>query len=438
MIRPEGLHVDNVVAEHLDPLPAHLNHGVAHNLGAGVHAHDDFGQQLKGGSGAQHEKGEEGQPESGTDKTRPPQSYAQSQGSAPPNPAPPAEPAGFAQLAGPAAPPAVPRRAGPRRLVFVGKLLIMLLTLGLLYHSVFAAPDTAAAWRALLASALLEDGPGRAPVLLALLLVPLNWGLEAWKWHRLARHLEPVSFGRSLRAVLVGLTLGFATPNRVGDYAGRILALKSARRLDALGAVFLGRYAQLVVTVLAGAAGLLFFVLKFYLNGYPAAGLGVTLAALALGAAVLLPLYRSRILLAVLTLLRPLRRFRRFLAVMPTYPAGALHALLAISALRYGVFCLQFLLLLRAYGTTAPPGPGLAAVAGTFFLKSLVPSLNALADVGVRELSATHLFGLLGQPALPVLSASLSLWVLNIALPSAAGLLLLPGLRVLRDKAAAR
>ena len=73
-------------------------------------------------------------------------------------------------------------------------------------------------------------------------------------------------------------------------------------------------------------------------------------------------------------------------------------------------------------------------MAGTFLLKSLVPSLNALADVGVRELSATHLFGLLGQSALPVLSASLSLWVLNIALPSAAGLVLVPGVRVLRQK----
>jgi hypothetical protein len=69
-------------------------------------------------------------------------------------------------------------------------------------------------------------------------------------------------------------------------------------------------------------------------------------------------------------------------------------------------------------------------------LKSLIPSLNALADVGVRELSATHLFGLLKQPALPVLSASLSLWVLNIALPSAAGLLFVLRLKVFRKKKA--
>jgi len=316
--------------------------------------------------------------------------------------------------------------------VLLAKIGVSLLTLGLLYHSVFGAPDTAAAWRRLVAATL--TGAGRGPVLAALALVPLNWGLEAWKWQRLARHLAPAhSFGRSLRAVLLGLTLGFATPNRVGDYAARILELPG-RRLDAVGAVFLGRYAQLVATVLAGGAGLLYFLLKFYLVGYPAAQAGVAVAAGLVGALALLPLYRSRLLLAALGLVRPLRRFRRCLAVMPTYSAAELHAVLGISGLRYAVFCGQFLLLLYAYGVRGGLGPVVAAVAGTFLFKSLVPSLNALADVGVRELSATHLFGLLGQPPLPVLSASLSLWVINIALPSALGLLLLPGLRVLRHK----
>lgn len=316
-------------------------------------------------------------------------------------------------------------------LAATGKLLVTALTLGLLWHSVFADAATAAAWRGLLASTL--TGQGRTPVLLALALVPVNWGVEAWKWWRLARHLEPVSFQRSFRAVLVGLTLGFVTPNRVGDYAGRIIELKS-RRLDALGAVFLGRFGQLVVTVLAGTTGLAYFLLTFYLQEYPATALGVVVAALLVNAAVLLPLYRSRLLLAVLMAIPPLRRFRRFLAVMPTYPVKAIHGVLALSGLRYGVFCLQFGLLLQAYGAHAPLGPGAAAIAGTFLLKSLVPSLNALADVGVRELSATHLFGLLGEPVLPVLSASLSLWVLNIALPSATGLVFVLRLKLFRKK----
>ncbi len=325
----------------------------------------------------------------------------------------------------------------------LGKLAVAALTLGLLYRAVFAAPDTAAAWRRLLAATFSGGAgatSGRGLVLAALALVPLNWGLEAWKWHRLARHLGPGQrFGGSLKAVLLGLTLGFATPNRVGDYAARLLLLPGRRRVAGVGAVFLGRYAQLVVTVLAGAAGLLFFGLKFYPVGYPAAQVTLVAAAVLLAGAALLPLYQARRLGARLAA-RGWRAWRlgrylgRCLAVLPTYSAGELHAVLALSAARYAVFCAQFGLLLAAYGVRAAPGPALAAVASTFLLKSLVPSLSALTDVGVRELSATHLFGLLGQPALPVLSASLSLWVLNIALPSALGLLLLPGLRVWRAR----
>ncbi|WP_019949511.1 lysylphosphatidylglycerol synthase transmembrane domain-containing protein [Hymenobacter aerophilus] len=315
--------------------------------------------------------------------------------------------------------------------VVAAKLGITLLTLGLLWHSLVDNEATAAAWRGLLARSL--GGQGRGPVLLALLLVPLNWGLESWKWWRLAQHLEPVSFRRSFRAVLVGLTLGFVTPNRVGDYAGRIMELKS-RRLDALGAVFLGRYCQLVATVAAGTLGLLYFGLRFYLNGYPAAQTGLVVLTLLINLAVLLPLYHSELLVAAVNSVKILRRFSRYLAVMPTYPARLLTEVLLISGLRYLVFGAQFGLLLLAYGVQAAVGPAAAAVAGTFLLKSLVPSLNALADVGVRELSATHLFGLLGQPALPVLSASLSLWVLNIAVPSAVGLIFVLRLKVLRKR----
>ncbi|WP_426492461.1 lysylphosphatidylglycerol synthase transmembrane domain-containing protein [Hymenobacter sp. 102] len=335
------------------------------------------------------------------------------------------KPQSYAQTAEPPAP------ARYKGWIVAGKLGITLLTLGLLWHSVVADAATAAAWRGLFTRTL--GGQGRGAVLAALLLMPLNWGLEAWKWWRLARHLEPVSFRRSFRAVLVGLTLGFVTPNRVGDYAGRIMELKS-RRLDALGAVFLGRYCQLVATVAAGTVGLLYFLLRFYLPGYPAAQVGVVVLTLLINIGILLPLYHSELLVAAVRAVKPLRRFSRYLAVMPTYPAPLLTRVLLISGLRYAVFCLQFGALLWAYGVQAAVGPALAAIAGTFLLKSLVPSLNALADVGVRELSATHLFGLLGQPVLPVLSASLSLWVLNIAVPSAIGLVFVLRLKILRKR----
>lgn len=307
----------------------------------------------------------------------------------------------------------------------LGKLLVTALTLWLLWQSVVADAATAAAWRGLITDAR------RGPALAALLLVPLNWALEAWKWWRLARLLEPVSYGRSFRAVLTGLTLGFVTPNRVGDYAGRLLELKN-RRPEALGAVFLGRYCQLIITLLAGSLGVLYFVGRYLGGEYPLVAAGLGLTALVGNALLLLPLYRSHLLLAAVLQWRPLRRLQRYTSNLPHYPASVLTQVLLLSGLRYAVFTAQFGLLLWAYGATAPLGAALAAIAGTFLLKSLVPSLNALTDVGARELSATHLFGLLGLPVLPVLSASLSLWVLNIALPSAAGLLFVLRLKVLR------
>ncbi|GAA4380423.1 lysylphosphatidylglycerol synthase transmembrane domain-containing protein [Hymenobacter koreensis] len=305
--------------------------------------------------------------------------------------------------------------------------MITALTLWLLYRSVVTDADTAAAWQGLLTSAR------RGPVLLALLLVPVNWGVEAWKWWRLAQYLEPVSFGRSFRAVLVGLTLGFVTPNRVGDYAGRILEMKN-RRPEALGAIFLGRYCQLLITVMGGSMGLLYFAALQIGAAYPTIIVGLGLTAVLVNALALLPLYRNRMLLQAVTQWRPLHRFRRYVADMPAYPPRVLSGVLALSGLRYAVFTAQFGLLLLAYGTTPPVGPAAAAIAGTMLFKSLVPSLNALMDVGARELSATYLFGLLGVPALPVLSASLSLWVLNIALPSAAGLGFVLQLKVFRKK----
>nr|WP_262907998.1 flippase-like domain-containing protein [Hymenobacter sp. 15J16-1T3B] len=358
-------------------------------MGARVDAHDNLGQ-IGQGSG-------------GEESSHSPQSYA-------------TKPRHAASAA---------RRRRLRPWVVAGKLAVTALTLWLLWQSVVADRATAAAWRGLLTDAQ------RGPALAALLLVPLNWALEAWKWWRLARHLEPVSYGRSFRAVLTGLTLGFVTPNRVGDYAGRLLELKN-RRPEALGAVFLGRYCQLVITLLAGSLGVLYFVMRYLGGQYPLVAAGLTLTAAVGNALVLLPLYRSRLLLTAVLQWRPLRRFQRYTANLPHYPAHVLHQVLLLSGLRYAVFTAQFGLLLWAYGATAPVGAALAAIAGTFLLKSLVPSLNALTDVGARELSATHLFGLLGLPVLPVLSASLSLWVLNIALPSAAGLLFVLRLKVLR------
>lgn len=58
-----------------------------------------------------------------------------------------------------------------------------------------------------------------------LFLMPLNWAIETAKWQLLLSGTVSQSFGDALKSVLAGLNTGFVTPNRIGEFAGRILLL---------------------------------------------------------------------------------------------------------------------------------------------------------------------------------------------------------------------
>ncbi|RDV11827.1 hypothetical protein DXT99_23875 [Pontibacter diazotrophicus] len=320
-------------------------------------------------------------------------------------------------------------------LLLIGKALVVLLTFYLLYYTVFTAPDAFLTWGSILRNAW--QSPLRFIVVLSAVLIPLNWGFEARKWQLLGQKIERMSFLRAYRAVMVGLTLGFITPNRLGDYAGRVLELKSQERLGAIGAIFIGRFCQLVATILAGSLGLVYFIFHFYWMKYPAVSLSVMFLLMGLNVAVMLLLYNASAMVAVVASIRPLQKFVRYIEVMSDYSTPEMTRVLLLSLGRYFVFLLQFVLLLVLFGVHLSPLEYISGVSGTFFLKSVVPSVSLLSDLGVRELSAMYLFGLLGQVRLQVLSASLSLWLLNIAVPSAVGLVFVLRLRLTKKGVAA-
>lgn len=314
-----------------------------------------------------------------------------------------------------------------RFLLIFGKALVLVLTFYFLYTTVFTKPDTLLTWKSILNRAW--DSDKLYLLLLTGFLIPLNWGFEAAKWHLLGNRIEKMSFLRAYRAVMVGLTLGFITPNRIGDYAGRVLELKSIDRLDAIGAIFIGRFCQLVATVLVGTLGLLYFLLKFYAAEYPAITLSLLVVLLALNITLLLLLYNAKAMVALVAAIKPLKKFVHYVAVMANYTTQEITRLLWLSLGRYLVFMFQFVLLLIFFDVELNALEYLSGVSGTFFLKSVVPSITLLSDLGVRELSAMYLFGLLGQDRLYVLSASLTLWLLNIAIPSAIGIFFVLKLR---------
>ncbi|KAA3437911.1 lysylphosphatidylglycerol synthase domain-containing protein [Rufibacter hautae] len=307
-----------------------------------------------------------------------------------------------------------------RLLVGLGKLVVFGLTLYYLRQAILEASSHSV----LSFQTLRQIWDTKSTALfIAAVLLPVNWGVEASKWQFLSRKFEKISFLEAYRAVLVGLTLGFVTPNRMGDYAGRILTMHRKDRADAIGAILLGRLCQLFATVLMGSGAIAFFVFKYYVPLASPVGVSVLLALLLVNSWALALLFSFQWAIGLLERVSFLRRWVHYFSVIGTYSSAELTKTLLISGARYLVFMGQFIALLWAFGVHLSVEEYVWGVSGTFLMKSVVPSINALADIGMRELSAMHFFGLMGQDPLLVLGASLSLWTMNIALPSVVGLI---------------
>jgi len=250
----------------------------------------------------------------------------------------------------------------------------------------------------------------------------LNWSLEAWKWQLLAEKVERISWTEAFKGVLAGLSLGFVTPNTLGDYAARLWMLQNRNRMEAVGAVMLGRVAQLYVTLVTGLLAFLYvcqqrdWLPQFY---FPA----LLILTLLLVSGTYVAINRSFVYR--IGHFRYTRWLSPYFRVLTAYRPAEVFRVLGLSWLRYFVFTGQFLLLLWVFGVRLPLPDLISGIALVYLSKSIVPAFHFLSDLGVREFSALYVFGWYGAAASPVLAATLSLWLLNILLPALSGSILL-------------
>ena len=92
---------------------------------------------------------------------------------------------------------------------------------------------------------------------LVVLMMLLNWFLESLKWRFLISKIERVTINRSIRAIFSGITVSAFTPNRVGEYAGRVFCLEKGDRIQAVLITVIGSMAQLITTIVFGLIGVL-------------------------------------------------------------------------------------------------------------------------------------------------------------------------------------
>ena len=264
-------------------------------------------------------------------------------------------------------------------------------------------------------------------LVLCLAIMPINLALESVKWRLLAGSAQPMNYFQAVKSVLAGIALSIITPNRIGEYPGRILYLKRKNTFRLISVSILGIVAQMLTMFIYGLAGLFFYNLY-----YPATFPFIALTACLVMTIVISLLYWSFEKWApIMERIKWLRRFNIYGQLLKRFSTGEQLTILLISLLRYGIYTAQYLILLKWMDIHLPLLEGFLMSALFFWVIAVVPNI-ALAELPQRGQIAIFLFQRYTDNLAGVLVATAGVWAINLILPAIVGSLLVLKMRFVR------
>jgi hypothetical protein len=269
------------------------------------------------------------------------------------------------------------------------------------------------------------------------LLMLVNWGLEAKKWQLALANLQQLSFWKAFKATFTGSTMASFTPNRTGEYVGRILYVEEGKRLQAVSLTFICSMAQLQVTLYAGLAGLWSFTRSFgsIVNEPQSSIMWMNvLFYVVLTAAVVLTLFYFRLAWFIRVVHRWTgnAKIMRYVAVLEDCNATILLRVLSLSGVRYLVFILQYYLLFTVFGVDVNWWQTLQSVSVLFLVLAILPSFTFLTDLGIRWKAGIEIVQLYSTNTIGIFAAAFTIWLVNLIIPALIGSLLILGIKVFR------
>lgn len=274
---------------------------------------------------------------------------------------------------------------------------------------------------------------------LAVLLMPVNWGLESYKWYILVNKYQPLSFSKAFESVLSGLTLAMNTPNRIGEYGGRVVYLNPSFRLKGVALALVSSVGQLLITLIFGWLALL--ILKPQLQQVQLSGThfsGILLQVFQYSVLFFIVLtgvffFRMQLLAKMLKWIPWLKEKLSFTDVLENLSNRGYLQILFYSFLRFIVFALQYVLIWQALQIEIPWWQGFWSVALIFLVMAIVPGF-AIADVGIRGKVAISMIGIFSTNSIAILAGTVGIWLLNLVLPALIGSLLLLTIKIFKER----
>ena len=240
--------------------------------------------------------------------------------------------------------------------------------------------------------------------------MPLNWGLETIKWKVLLRSEVPLI--RLLKSIVAGITVGFVTPGRTGEFAGRVMFLNDNNGAKVFYLSSIGGMAQTAASLVIGVP----FVFIWSNNVF------ITEIVTASAAVYLLAFFRFDLLNRLLSSLTFLQKYGLIIENGDLPVIETQVYVLTLSALRFAVYSLQYVLLLMFFGVSA----NLLALfthSIVYLLAQTFSPLMPLLDFSYRGATALYVFKNFSNNNIAILSTVMIVWLINLVVPAIIGYL---------------
>lgn len=268
-------------------------------------------------------------------------------------------------------------------------------------------------------------------LVLTIILMIVNWGLEAYKWMLAVRRVQDISFGRAFKAVFSGISFSVSTPNSIGEYVGRVLYMSEGNRIKAISLTIVANMSQLIITFLMGTAAL--FFLKGYLTADSNIPYSLANGVLYTSAFIVITLtlfyFRLPWLIKIIDKLPQVSRFSWAIEAIEHINATLLLKFLSLSVARFVIFSLQYFLLFQLFKVDVSILQSWMGTSVMFLIMAIIPTIALFTDIGLKNELSIRLMGLFTTNHLGVSLTSLSIWLINLVVPALIGSLLILGIK---------
>ncbi len=251
------------------------------------------------------------------------------------------------------------------------------------------------------------------------LMMLMNWALEVVKWKFLSRRIEQISWGKAIKSVFCGLTWAIFTPNRIGEYGGRVLVLKTENRAAGAVAMGVGLFAQLVLTSVFGSLSIAWFIAT-YLPTPSSVKFGIWLLGALYAIAFVVLYFNVHWLDYLVGKFKFLKKIKPSFAILEDFKSRELLYVLTLSLARFIIFTSQYVLLMVIFLPDLPVVSLVLMIFILFFVQSALPSLDIF-DFSVRSFVASNLYSYITTQEIAVMAIVSFIWFVNLILPAVVG-----------------